>query len=56
MFYYSRFSSVRDVKFYDFLNNVIRNLVKLFFAEKIKLSKRPLSFLEPIDQKTDFFF
>ena len=37
VFFYPHFSCVRarDLKFYDFLNNIKTNLVMLFFGQKV---------------------
>ena len=56
---YPHFSCVRarDLKFYDFLNNIKTNLVILFFCQKVNFcghralakngQKKAFSFLEP---------
>ena len=67
VFFYPHFSCVRarDLKFYDFLNYIKTNLVKIFFCQKVHFcghralakygQKKPRSFLEPKIKKDTFF-
>ena len=56
--YYSHFSCerARNLKFYDFGDNVIRNWVKRSFLRTQDLSKRPLSFFQKKKYFLNFFF
>ena len=46
VFYYPHFSCVRaiDLKFYDFLNNIKTNLVKLFLVKKFIFAATDIKF------------
>ena len=67
VFFYPHFSCVRarDLKFYDFLNNIKTNLVMLFFCQKVNFCghralakngrKKASQLFRAINQKKHFF-